>query len=519
MFLFLNIHSEASLYQLLALVVGNAIASSIAFVALYRLLSPAFVAGDALSKYIGNDDNSDVVGILSHTDESLQRLNKVIQHLTSYDTLTGLPNRTLFKSRVQQTIEQLAREQQFAIIVLDLENFKDINSNFGRETGNLLLVNIARRLSSHLNSQDILARISGSDFVVLRRDISDRNSLIDLSRSLLDSFTKPFSFGDRSISCTAKIGITIYPIDGMTVERLLQNADTAIYEVNQHGLNSYQFYCPTMSGKLSRTLAIKENLRYALLRNELYVHYQPRIEIATGKLAGVEALLRWDSPELGIVSPAEFIPIAETTNIIAPIGEWVLQTACMQNKQWQELGINPFKISVNLSTRQFKQADLIETVDRILHNTGLDPQYLELEVTESLLVEDFETAISLLSQLKQRGISIALDDFGTGYSSLRYLQRLPIDTLKIDRSFVTDIASNTDNAAIAKAIVALAQSLELNITAEGVETEEQFTFLKNQGCHEVQGYYFSEPLSDKMLIDFLGDRSFKSLSYSYNCSQ
>ncbi|MEL6931294.1 MAG: EAL domain-containing protein, partial [Cyanobacteria bacterium J06600_6] len=429
------VHPEGSLYKLSGLIVINAIAVGVTLTALYRLLVPILFSADVLGQYLQNnrinhlpiDFNCNVSTLVTDTDQALQRLNEVIQHLTNYDTLTGLPNRSLFKSLVRQTIERIGQEQQFAIIVLDLSGLKDINSTLGREIGNMLLVNIAQRLTTRLEPQDILARFGGSDFVVLRSDIRDHDSLIDLSRYLLDSFAKPFVISDRAISCSAKIGITIYPLDGVTVEQLLQNADTAIYQANQQNSSAYQFYSPSMTGRLKRTLAIKENLRYALIRNELYLHYQPRIEIATGRLAGVEALLRWHSPELGAVSPEEFIPIAEATNLIVPIGEWVLQSACEQNKQWQELGVDPFKMSVNLSTRQFKQIDLIETIDRILNNTGLDCSYLELEVTESLLVEDFDAAISLLDRIKRREISIALDDFGTGYSSLRYLQRLPID--------------------------------------------------------------------------------------------
>ena len=517
--LFIIFDSEVNFYRVLASIAIEAIASGIILAALYQLLSPILLTTDILNWYLQNgkidrlpaDSNSEIGNLIADTDKTLERLNKAIQHLTNYDKLTGLPNRSLFKELVQQAIDRIEAEQ-FAIVVLDLDNLKDINSILGREIGNLLLINVAQRLTTYLEPNDILARLGSSDFVVLRSNISNHDSLIDLSRHLLGSFCESFLIGDRQISCAAKIGITIYPLDGATAEQLLQNADTAIYQSKQQNLNTYQFYRPAMTGKLRRTLAIKENLRYALIKNELYIHYQPRIEIATGKLVGVEALLRWNSPELGCVSPAEFIPIAEATNMIMTIGEWVLRNACLQSKRWQELGIASLKVSVNLSPCQFKQVDLIETIDRILKDTDLDSSYLELEITESLLVEDFETAIALLSQLKQRGISIALDDFGTGYSSLRYLQRLPIDTLKIDRSFVSNIASHPDDAAISKAIVALAQSLELNITAEGVETAEQLNYLQRQGCHEVQGYYFSKPLAPEMLEIFLANYSLKATS-------
>jgi len=517
--LFFSLNSEVSSSQILGSIAINAIASGITLAALYRLLSPVLLTSDILNRYLQNgkighlpiDFNREVGSLIADTDEALKQLDGVIQHLSNYDTLTGLPNRSLFKEYVQQAIDKVDTGQ-FAIVVLDLDSLKDINSALGREIGNLLLINVAQRLTAHLESEDILARLGSSDFVVLRTKISNHDSLIDLSRRLLGSFCQSFNLGDRQLSCTAKIGITIYPLDGITAEQLLQNADTAIYQAKQQSFNTYQFYRPAMTGKLKRTLAIKENLHYALINDELSIHYQPRIEIATGRLVGVEALLRWNSPELGCVSPTEFIPIAEATNTIMLIGEWVLRNACLQSKRWQELGIASLKVSVNISPCQFKQVNLIETIDRILKDTNLDCSYLELEITESLLVDDFEKAIALLGQLKQRGISIALDDFGTGYSSLRYLQRLPIDTLKIDRSFVSNIASNPDDAAISRAIVVLAQSLELNITAEGVETAEQLNYLQRQGCHEVQGYYFSKPLVPEMLEIFLANYSLKATS-------
>ncbi|MEO1672524.1 MAG: diguanylate cyclase, partial [Cyanobacteria bacterium J06631_2] len=406
-------------YRFWGFICANAIATALTLYALYNFLSPILVTSDILNRYLSQekidnlptDFSNQVSTLIADTDEALERLTGVIEHLTNYDTLTGLPNRELFKHNVQEAIAVIDEEQQFALIVLDLDSLKDINSTLGREFGNILLTNVAKRLATYLNPDDTLARFGGNDFVVLRTNISDHDSLISLSRNLLNSFAQPFLINGSLVSCTAKIGITIYPLDGTTVEQLLQNADTAIYLAKQQNLNAYQFYSPDMSGKLKRTLAIKENLRSALDRNELYILYQPRIEIATGCLVGVEALLRWYSPELGLVSPVEFIPIAEATNLIVPIGEWVLQTACLQNKQWQRSGIPPLKISVNLSTCQFKQANLIEMIDRILSDTDLEQNYLELEITESLLVEDLETAIILLGQLKQRGISIALDDF------------------------------------------------------------------------------------------------------------
>ncbi|HEY9770554.1 MAG TPA: EAL domain-containing protein [Coleofasciculaceae cyanobacterium] len=478
--------------------------------ALHHLLSPIILTSKVLRQYLQLRKRTDLptnfrdeVGtLMADTNLTLQQLDEIIKHLTDYDSLTGLPNRELFQTHIQQAILESAN-QQFALIVLDIDSLKDINSALGRVVGDLLLKKVAQRIISYTESGDILARFGGDEFAILRTNITNfSDSPVILSNKLLKSLSEPFSLYGRKIHCAAKIGITIYPFDGTNVAQLLQNADTAIHQAKQQNLNTYQFYSPAINAQLKRILAIKENLRYALERQELSIHYQPRIKVATGRLVAVEALLRWQNPELGFVSPAEFIPIAEETNLIIPIGEWILHNACLQNKRWQQEGIARLRMSVNLSTCQFKQANLIETIDRTLQDTGLDVAFLELEITESLLVKDLEKAIALLTELKTRGISIALDDFGTGYSSLSYLQKLPINTLKIDRSFVTNIASNPDDAAISKAIVALAQSLELNITAEGVETKEQFNYLQSQGCHEVQGYYFSKPLSAEMIKDF-----------------
>ena len=479
------------------------------FYVLANLLAPIVLTSKTLGEYLQYKKLSlpatfqnEVNTVIADTNQTLQRLDKIIQHITNYDTLTGLPKRELFQTYIQQAIGNTEEHLQFALIVLDLDSLKDINSTLGRKVGDLLLTKVAQRLNSHLTSKDILARFGGDEFAILRPQINNSESLIALSHNLLNSFSESFVLHGKKIHCAAKIGITIYPFDGSTVEQLLQNADIAIHQAKQQKLNTYQFYTPEISEKLQRTLAIKDNLRYALKRQELSIRYQPRIEIDTGRLVGVEALLRWYSPELGFVSPAEFIPIAEETNLIMPIGEWVLRNACAQNKQWQQEGWTSLRVSVNLSTTQFKQANLVATIDRILQETNLDKIYLELEITENLLVDDTERAVAILWELKRRGISIALDDFGTGYSSLSYLQKLPIDTIKIDRSFVTNIASNSDDAAISKAIMALAQSLDLNITAEGVETKAQLDYLRKQGCHEAQGYYFSEPLSSDRLKDF-----------------
>ena len=495
------------LITLLATLAGTALT----LYAIHLLLSPVVLTSKVLRRYLQQRQRTnlpvnfeDEVGTLMRdTDRTLRQLDEIIKHLTDYDSLTGLPNRELFQTHLQQAIQETPENQQFALIVLDIDSLKEINSTLGRIVGDLLLRKVAQRIIGHIRPGDIVARFGGDEFAILRTNITNSDCSVILSNRLLESLSEPFSLYGKEIHCAAKIGITIYPFDGTSIEQLLQNADTAIHQAKQENLNTYQFYSPAINAQLQRILTIKENLRYALRRRELLIYYQPRIEIATGRLVAVEALLRWQNAELGFVSPAEFIPIAEETNLIMPIGEWVLYNACLQNKQWQQEGMAPIRMSVNLSVGQFKQTTLIETIDRILRDTELDVAYLELEITESLLMRNVEKAIAILRELKKRGISIALDDFGTGYSSLSYLQKLPIDTLKIDRAFVTNIASNPDDAAISKAIVALAQSLELNITAEGVETKAQYSYLQGQGCHEVQGYYFSKPLPSDRLKDFI----------------
>ncbi len=496
---------------LLITLLATLISTAITLYALHHLLYPIMLTSRTLRQYLQSkrltelpSNFQDEVGtLMSDTNRTLHQLDKLIEHLTDYDSLTGLPNRELFQTHIQQAILN-SENQQFALIVLDIDGLKNINSTLGRIVGDLLLRKVAQRITTYLEPGDILARFGGDEFAILRTDIADTSdSPVVLSNNVLQSLSRPFSLYGKTIHCAAKIGITIYPFDGTSVAQLLQNADTAVYQAKQQTLNTYQFYSPAINSQLKRIMTIKENLRYALQHQELSIYYQPRMEITTRRLIAVEALLRWQNPELGRVSPAEFIPIAEETNSIVPIGEWILHHACLQNKQWQQEGLSPLRMSVNVSTCQFDRTDLLETIDRILETTGLDAAYLELEVTESLLVRNIEQAIALLGKLKARGVSIALDDFGTGYSSLSYLQKLPISTLKIDRSFVNNIAENPDDAAISKAIVALAQSLGLNITAEGVETKEQLDYLQNQGCHEVQGYYFSKPLSSDRFKDFL----------------
>lgn len=489
----------------------DAIVSAIVSGAVYYLLAPISLADRTSEQHLQSDRADNLAVDLQNSsnimatdaDVILKKLDDTIACLINYDTLTGLPNRKLFQTYVEQTITTTKDDRQFALIVLELYGLKSINSTFGRQVGDLLLSKVAKRLSLCLRKTDIVARFGEDEFIILRTEITDSNCSIALSNALLDSLSQPFALYAEKLHCDVKIGIVTYPFDGVTVEQLLQNADRAIFQAKQQEFNTYQFYSKEISHKLKRSLAIEANLRYAIENNEFSLYYQPRIKMATGCLVGVEALLRWHNQNLGWISPSEFIPIAEKTNLIIPIGKWVLQNACRQHKQWQQKRLPSLRVSVNLSACQFEQQDLLETIDRILDDTQMDVNYLELEITESILVKNIERTVAILWELKRKGISIALDDFGTGYSSLSYLQKLPIDTLKIDRSFVTNLTSNADDIAIVKAIIALAQSLKLNITAEGVETEAQFKYLLDRGCHEVQGYYCAEPLTVELLEDFL----------------
>ncbi len=370
---------NAIAHTLLITLFATLIGTAATLYALHHLLSPIILTSKVLRQYLQLRKRTDLptnfqdeVGtLMADTNRTLQQLDEIIKHLTNYNSLTGLPNRELFQTHIQQAILKSAN-QQFALIVLDIDSLKDINSALGRIVGDLLLRKVAQRIISYTELGDVVARFGGDEFAILRTNISNlADSPVILSNKLLASLSAPFSLYGRKIHCAAKIGITIYPFDGTNVAQLLQNADTAIHQAKQQNLNTYQFYSPAINAQLKRILTIKENLRYALERQELSIHYQPRIEVATGRLVAVEALLRWQNPELGFVSPAEFIPIAEETNLIIPIGEWILYNACLQNKRWQQEGIAPLRMSVNLSTCQFKQANLIETIDRTLQDKGL----------------------------------------------------------------------------------------------------------------------------------------------------
>jgi diguanylate cyclase (GGDEF)-like protein len=424
-----------------------------------------------------------------------ERTQKNLYCLAHYDALTGLPNRLLFLDRLSQSIAQAHRNERLvAVMLLDLDRFKAINDTLGHTMGDLLLKSAAERLAECVREDDTVARLGGDEFTILLPEIRYIEDAARVAEKILDTFARPFQLNGHELFVGASIGISLYPFDE-ELSVLLGNADTAMYEAKRHGGNTYQFYTAEMSTASLRKLSLEGALRRALERGEFVLHYQPQIELLHGKLVGAEVLVRWQHPELGLLGPMEFIPLAEENGLIVQIGEWVLRTACAQNCAWQKAGLPPIRISVNLSARQYYQKDLTDTVAHILKQTGLDSRYLELEITESCLMQNTQTTVALLTELSRIGVRISVDDFGTGYSSLAYLKRFPIDTLKIDRSFVCDIDTDPNDAAIVRAIIAMAQSLEMHVIAEGVETQNQLNFLRTYQCNEIQGYLVSQALA------------------------
>lgn len=426
--------------------------------------------------------------------QQIRHQQQQLDYMAHFDALTGLPNRGLLTDRTLQALAQAQRHQRrVAVLFIDLDNFKHVNDSLGHSLGDLLLKGAAQRMLGELREGDTLARLGGDEFVVLLPDIDEVQDAAIVAQKTLSTLEAPFDLQQHEVYVGASIGISIFPADADGLDALLANADTAMYHAKSLGKNNYQFFAAEMMRRTQEHLKRERLLRRALENNELRLYYQPQVEIGSRKIVGMEALLRWDSPELGLISPADFIPLAEDTGLIVPIGAWVLQVACAQAKSWLDTGLRT-RVAVNLSARQFQREALAETVMQALRQSGLPPDLLELEITESILMENVETAIATLKQLSQLGVRFSMDDFGTGYSSLSYLQRFPIDVLKIDQSFVRDIPGNANDAAIVSAIIAMASQLGLEIVAEGVETGEQLDFMQDRSCHCVQGYYFSRPI-------------------------
>jgi len=439
-----------------------------------------------------------------------------IRYLAYYDSLTGLPNRTFYKELVSRSILLAKRHRwTIAILFIDLDYFKRINDTLGHDIGDQLLRIVGDLVKTCIRKSDfiarseeeelenVVARLGGDEFIVLLNEIAHSQDASRVARRILKELARPFTLAGHEVYVTASIGIALYPLDGNNAENLLKNADVAMYHAKNQGRNNYQFYTNSMNATSLQRLDLENDLRKALDRNEFLLYYQPTVDVQTGAIIGAEALVRWKHPEKGMISPGEFIPLAEETGLIVPIGEWVLRTACNQNKAWRDAGNKPLRISVNLSSRQFDEEGLIEVVSNALHESGVDPRYLELEITESTIMKNPEKAATTLQKLKDMGMCLSIDDFGTGYSSLGNLRRFPLDTLKIDHSFVMNITTNSDDAAITTAIVAMAHSLKLRVIAEGVEAEEQQTFLRDLGCHEMQGFLFSRPVPVNEFVKLL----------------
>jgi len=430
-------------------------------------------------------------------DVSVRKLAEAhIEHLAHHDSLTGLPNRLLFKDRLKLAIANAERSgEKLAVCFIDLDHFKNVNDSVGHTLGDALLVTIAERLAACVRVSDTLARVGGDEFVILLGNLGSPAECAQVAEKVIAAAALPVSLEARAFGITASIGIALWPDDGSDAEILMRNADMAMYQAKNNGRNNYQFFAAEMNARTQEMLAMENALRAALEHGELLLHFQPQVDAHDGRIIGAEALVRWQHPELGLVPPLRFIPLAEEHGLIDQIGDWVLHAACRAARAWQVAGLPPVPVAVNISALQFKRGALRGSVLDALRESGLEPRYLTLEITESALMDDIETAIALLSELKEMGVAIEIDDFGTGYSSLSYLKRLPIHRLKIDQSFVRDIPGDRDDVAIISAIISLADSLKLATIAEGVETAEQAAFLIGLGCFAMQGYHYARPLS------------------------
>jgi diguanylate cyclase (GGDEF)-like protein len=436
-----------------------------------------------------------------------KRVEDMIRHQASHDRLTGLPNRMLFDDRLSLALAHTHRYgEMLAVVFLDLDGFKTVNDTLGHAVGDQLLKRVAERLKGCLRDGDVLARWGGDEFTLLLSPISSAEDTTKIARQILDTLNTPLEFKGQELHIKASLGIALAPYDGQDAETLLKNADAAMYRAKQKGRNNYQLYTSAIGTKVQERLALENNLYKALERQEFRLHYQPQIDLQTGEIIGMEALIRWQSPTLGFISPGLFIPIAEEMGLISAIGEWVLWTACAQNQEWQSLGLPPIRMAVNLSALQFQQKNLVKIIAQVLDSTKLEPHYLELEITESIAMQDVNLTIDLLRTLRSMGIQIAIDDFGTGYSSLASLKHFPLDKLKIDQSFVRELVTDSFDAAVITALVALGQGLKLEVIAEGVETQAQLEFLRKAKCDAVQGYFLSRPVPTQEATLCLSDK-------------
>lgn len=435
--------------------------------------------------------------IQTQSEEERLANREQLRHQAFHDALTGLPNRSRFTEYLEETIARAKRrlDNMFAILFVDLDQFKYINDSLGHTVGDQVLQAIGERLKGVLRETDMVARLGGDEFIL----VIDNIQRIDHAARIADKVHQaisgePCRIEGRDLSVTPSIGISIYPADGTSAMELIKNADAAMYHAKEMGRNNYQFFTEDMNARAFAVVSMEHSLRQALERGELLLHYQPQVELATGRVIGAEALLRWQHPQMGLVMPAQFIPIAEERGLIIPIGDWVLREACRRNRRWQRAGLPKMRVTVNVSALQFRQLDFAAKIAALLGDVGLAPESLELEITESVIMHSAEATMGALRKLKQMGLQLSIDDFGTGYSSLSYLKQFPIDRLKLDQSFVRGLPADADDIAISTAVLGMAKTLKLKVMAEGVETREQLQFLRAHGCDEAQGYYFSEPV-------------------------
>lgn len=438
-----------------------------------------------------------------------KRYQEQLEYQANYDVLTGLPNRNLLHDRLRQSVFAQRYVRSIAVVFIDIDHFKFVNDSLGHNAGDKLLQCVAARLTQTVRDSDTVARLGGDEFILILNDQTGQEVIYRAMQRIISKVAEPIEIGGQELMVTCSAGISLHPQDGPDVETLLKNADAAMYRAKEKGRNNFQFYTMEMNQRVNERLKMESSLRRALERKEFELYYQPRISVSTGASVGCEALLRWQHPERGLLLPERFIPLAEETGLIVPIGEWVLKSACAQGQAWQKRRSAPLSVSVNLSLRQLRQEALAVAVASALKESGLHPWLLEMELTESLVMHDADAAISALSRLRELGVKLSIDDFGTGYSSLSYLTRLPISALKIDQSFVHEVKGNgrTDEGLVAQAIISLGHNLKLKVVAEGVETDAQFEFLKEHGCDEVQGFRFGKAMPAEEFERFLAASS------------